>query len=218
MPADDADRLLVARIRRQEPDAWQECIDRFEGRLLAFADSRLHDRAAAEDVVQDTFLGFLTALPNYDDQTPLETFLFAIAAHKLTDVLRKQGRRPALAPLATDGSGSGVEPVARTRVASSIVRSDERRTREQAVVADCLRQLVRSWMERGEFERLRCIELLFVLGQANKDVAARLNISEQAVANHKHFVVSKLKDAALQAGCATLDPLALGLPGDERRL
>jgi RNA polymerase sigma-70 factor (ECF subfamily) len=194
MPADETDKLLVARIRRQEPAAWQECIDRFEGRLLAFADSRLRDRAAAEDVVQETLLGFLTALPNYDDQTPLENFLFAIAAHKLTDVLRKLGRRPPLSPIASDGSGT--EPPARTRVASSLVRSHERKSHEQVVVADCLRSLIQNWIERSEYERLRCIELLFVLGHPNKEVAARLNISEQAVANHKHFVVQKLRDAA----------------------
>ncbi|MFM8582426.1 MAG: RNA polymerase sigma factor, partial [Planctomycetaceae bacterium] len=96
MPADEVDRLLVARIRAGDASAWQECIARFEGRLLAFVDSRLRDHAASEDVVQETFLGFLTALPNYHDDTPLESFLFAIAAHKLTDHLLRQGRRPAL--------------------------------------------------------------------------------------------------------------------------
>lgn len=209
MPADESDKRLVARIRRQEPEAWQECIDRFEGRLLAFADSRLRDRAAAEDVVQESFLGFLTALPNYDDQTPLENFLFAIAAHKLTDVLRKLGRRPPLTPIASDGSGS--EPAARTRVASSLIRSHERQTHEQRIVADCLRELVQHWIQRGEYERLRCIELLFVLGHANKDVALRLSISEQAVANHKHFVVSKLRDAAQQRLHAPFEAAAFGL-------
>ncbi len=50
----------------------------FEGRLLAFVDSRLRDRSTtSEDVVQETFLGFLVGLPNYDDATPgPETFLF----------------------------------------------------------------------------------------------------------------------------------------------
>src|SRR4029077_1220804 len=96
MAAMDADRLLIARIRTGEQDAWAECIARFEGRLLAFVDSRLRDRANSEAVVQEAFLGFLVGSPNYDDQTPPETFLFSIAAHKLTDVLRRKGRRPTL--------------------------------------------------------------------------------------------------------------------------
>ena len=71
MPADELDRLLVAQIRRGEPGAWEECIARFEGRLQAFVESRLGNRATSEDVVQETFLGFLISLPNYDDTTPL---------------------------------------------------------------------------------------------------------------------------------------------------
>ena len=35
-----ADRLLVGRVRRGDEDAWREIIDRYEGRLLAFAESR----------------------------------------------------------------------------------------------------------------------------------------------------------------------------------
>lgn len=105
MPADELDRLLVAQIRRGEPGAWEECIARYEGRLQAFVESRLGNRVTSEDVVQETFLGFLISLPNYDDTTPLESFLFSIAAHKLTDVLRRNGRRPELALLLEDSNG-----------------------------------------------------------------------------------------------------------------
>ena len=61
MPSDELDRLLVARIRQGDPQAWNDCIARFEGRLLAFVDSRLRNRAQSEDVVQETFLGFVIA-------------------------------------------------------------------------------------------------------------------------------------------------------------
>jgi RNA polymerase sigma-70 factor (ECF subfamily) len=97
------------------------------------------------------------------------------------------------------------------RVASSLARSRERRTAEEGIIGECLRELIDRWKERGEWERLQCLELLLVRGWANKDVAARLGISEQAVANHKHFVVAKLKDAATRARAADFDPRALGL-------
>lgn len=211
MPADDADKALVARIRGGDEAAWQECIDRYEGRLVAFVISRLHNRATAEDVVQETFVGFLTSLPNYDDNTPIESFLFAIAAHKLTDVLRREGRRPTLPLMADTSSGPGPEPAGRSRVASSMARSRERKSGEEAVLAGCLQELIDQWFEKGEWERLKCLELLLVQGRANKDVAARLGISEQAVANHKHFVVSKLKDAARIAQVQDFDLAALGI-------
>jgi len=191
----DSDRLLIARIRAGEEAAWSECIARFEGRLIAFVDSRLRDRAASEDVVQDTFLGFLVGLPNYDENTPPETFLFSIAAHKLTDVLRRRGRRPTLPMVISNDSDGGVpEWRGSDRVASSLARSRERRGLEALALRDSLAALIKHWLEREEFERLKCIELLFVLGWPNKDVAQALAISEQAVANHKHFVLGKLKD------------------------
>src|SRR5689334_23522290 len=102
-PSNESDLLLVQRIRAGEAEAWNELIARFEGRLLAFVETRLRHRAASEDVVQETFIGFLTSLPNYDSARPLESYLFSIAAHKLTDHLRREGRRPTL-PLAGNSS------------------------------------------------------------------------------------------------------------------
>ena len=61
---------------------------------MAFVHRRLNDRAASEDIVQETFIGFLTSLSNFDDRRALQTYLFTIASHKLTDHLRKNGRHP----------------------------------------------------------------------------------------------------------------------------
>ena len=207
------DAKLLTDVRRGDATAWETLIRRYEGRLLAFAEVRLKDRSAAQDVVQETFLGFLTSLPNYDEQTPLESFLFAIAAHKLTDALRRSGRRPTLPLLMSSASGSGVEPVARERKASSLARSNERNLVVERVLGDCLRDLIQSWFSRGEFERMKCVELLFVLGWSNKDVATNLGITEQAVANHKSFVVQKLKAAATAARLRDVDWYQLG--GDD---
>src|SRR6266568_7928673 len=90
----ESDRLLVQQIRQGDTRAWEDLIARYEGRLLAFVKRRLHDRAASEDVVQEAFVGFLNSLPNFDDKRELQTYLFTITAHKITDQLRRIGRRP----------------------------------------------------------------------------------------------------------------------------
>src|SRR5688500_6614662 len=125
----ELDHVLITRIRRGESEAWNDLIGRFEGRLAAFAESRLGNKAAAEDVVQETFIGFLTSLPNYDEKRSLESYLFSIAAHKLTDHLRREGRRPAV-PLANSGD-SQWEVASPQRAASSILRSGERKQLEE---------------------------------------------------------------------------------------
>src|SRR6187551_2636637 len=119
----DADGLLIERIRRGESDAWNDLIDRYEGRLLAFVESRLGRRGPSEDIVQEAFMGFLNSLPNYDGKRPLESYLFSICAYKLTDHLRREGRRPAV-PLSAGADSTGEWEVSgAARHASSIARS-----------------------------------------------------------------------------------------------
>ena len=210
MAADESDRLLVAEVRKGDSAAWEELISRYEGRLLAFVDSRLRNRTASEDVVQEAFMGFLISLPNYNDKTPLESWLFTITAHKLTDLMRREGRRPTIPLLVPDSQGDYREPTGNARKASSMARSGERRVAEEKVMEESLHELIVSWIDKGEYERLMCMELLFVLGWSNKNASERLGITEQTVANHKHFVVGKLKTAA-NSKLREFDPAAFGL-------
>ena len=189
----DADSLLVERIRRGESDAWNDLIERYEGRLLAFVESRLGRRGPSEDIVQESFLGFLNSLPNYDGRRPLESYLFSICAYKLTDHLRREGRRPAV-PLSSASDSAGEWHVSDSaRHASSIARSGERKSLEEKAIIDALAEQIDRWREKGEWTKLMCAELLFVRGWANKDVAEELNISEQQVANYKFDFIARLR-------------------------
>jgi RNA polymerase sigma-70 factor (ECF subfamily) len=200
MATTDAEALLVRKVRAGDASAWRQLIERYEGRLLAFVESRLRDRAASEDVVQETFVGFLTSLPHYDEQRDIEAYLFSIAAHKLTDHLRKQGRRP-IDQFGSDDHGRPLDEVpGRGRPASSIARSDERRKAEERLLTEALGQLVREWLARADYDRLRCLELLIVKGWANKDVAKFLCVTEQAVASYKFQTVTRLREMARRAG------------------
>jgi RNA polymerase sigma-70 factor (ECF subfamily) len=207
MATTESERLLIRQVRAGDALAWQQLIERYEGRLVAFVDSRIHDRAASEDTVQETFIGFLTSLPHYDEQRDLEAYLFSIAAHKLTDHLRRQGRRP-IDQFGSDDHGRPLEEVPGSfRPASSIARSDERRLAEEILLADSLTHLVREWMERGDYDRVRCLELLLVKNWANKDVAKYLDMTEQAVASYKFQTITRLKELARRAGMSLEESL-----------
>jgi len=188
------EKELIGRIQAGDASAWETLISEYEGRLIAFAAGRLSDRSQAEDVVQEAFLGFLISLPHYDSATPLESYLFSITAHKLTDVLRKQGRRPLLISSGTEGEGDRF-PDRRNRAASSLARNRELEKQEERALRDCLQTWIRQWQVQGDWERLKCTELLLVKGWPNKEVAIKLGLSEQAVANHKQFLLGKLKSS-----------------------
>ena len=188
-----ADQLLIERIRRSDQQAWAELIQRYEGRLLAFIDNRVGNRATAEDIVQDTFIGFLNSLPNYDGNRPLESYLFAICSFKLTDYLRRNGRRPAIS-LDYGPDDQGWSDVSgRFQGASSIARSSERRKLEEKAVNEALKEQIARWKEKGEWQKLMCLELLFIAGEPNKRAAEILGLSEQQVANWKADVISRTR-------------------------
>lgn len=189
----EADSLVVQRIRDGDADAWQDLIARYEGRLLAFVESRIGRRAVSEDIVQEAFVGFLNSLPNYDGKRPLESYLFSICAYKLTDHLRREGRRPALPLSAGENSSGQWQLPAGSRGPSTIARSGERKGLEEKALVEAIQQQVDRWRKRGEWTKLMCAELLFVRGWANKDVAAELGLSEQQVANYKFDFLARLR-------------------------
>src|SRR3954447_11576362 len=119
----EAEKLLIKQIRQGDERAWERLINLYEGRLLAFAVRRVRDRSAAEDIVQETFVGFLNSLPNFDDKRELQTYLFTIASHKLTDHLRRTGRHP-LRMLSEEGSDLLNQQFDPNPTASSVARRD----------------------------------------------------------------------------------------------
>src|SRR5579863_7832793 len=124
MPS-DTERLLIQQIRAGDSRAWETLISRYEGRLLAYVQRRLRDRSASEDVVQETFVGFLNSLPNFDDRRELQTYLFSIASYKMIDHLRRTGRHP-LRSLSEGGTEMLDQQLDDGPTASSVARKDER--------------------------------------------------------------------------------------------
>ncbi len=195
-----SDQLLIERIRHKDEQAWSSFVSLYEGRLRGYLSKRLSDKSVCEDLVQETFLGFLTSLPNYDSRTPLETFLFSIASHKLTDHLRRSGRRPSFAisqiSSESDQGNAGFAGMAGSaRHASSLARSREQRNQEEERLRAALEELIGRWVEQRDFDRMMCLELLFVRGMKNQQVAQELGMTEQDVANHKSYVLKQLQKA-----------------------
>ncbi len=195
----ESDRILIQQIRQGDPRAWEHLIARYEGRLLAFINRRLRDRSASEDVVQDTLIGFLHSLPNFDENRELQTYLFTIASYKLTDYLRKQGRHPV--QYISDSSSDLLHRKLDSNLpASSVARGRERQDLETEAIARSLTTLLSHWREQGDFVRIKVLELLLVKGWANRDVAAFLEISEQQVANIRFAGVKKISEHVRNAG------------------
>src|SRR3954454_2158672 len=102
------DKYLLDQVRRGDGEGWAALVERYQGRLLAFARGRLKQSADAEDIVQDTFFHFLKGLPNFREDASVETYLFTILRRKLVDHFRgKHMRLCSLQDVLDSGGGGG---------------------------------------------------------------------------------------------------------------
>jgi RNA polymerase sigma-70 factor (ECF subfamily) len=91
---DKTDEQLIAAYQRGDRDSFQQLVGRYERELFHFLVRFLSDRAAAEDVFQETFLQIHQSAPTFDIHRRFRPWLFTIAANKARDLIRSNGRRP----------------------------------------------------------------------------------------------------------------------------
>jgi RNA polymerase sigma-70 factor (ECF subfamily) len=91
--AQPSDAALLTQARAGDASAFATVYDRHAAAAYGLARRMLHDRAAAQDVVQDAFLG-LWRTDGYDpERGSVRTFLLGIVRNRAIDLLRKSGRR-----------------------------------------------------------------------------------------------------------------------------
>ncbi len=89
---DDAD--LAARVVAGDQEALAELFQEFGGAVKSVAFRVIRDETLAEDVVQDTFVGFWKAPEKYDSSRgSLRTFLLTIAHRRAVDIVRSEESR-----------------------------------------------------------------------------------------------------------------------------
>ena len=83
------DAALIARAQR-DPAAFVALYDRYVARVYGYHVSRVHDAADAQDLVAQTFLAALEALPRYRERGAFGAWLFRIARSKVMDHFRRR--------------------------------------------------------------------------------------------------------------------------------
>jgi len=75
--------------RANDPGSW---VDAHGDYLFRYALHRVHDAAAAEELVQETFLAALQSRDSFDGRSALRTWLTGILRHKIADHFRVRAR------------------------------------------------------------------------------------------------------------------------------
>jgi RNA polymerase sigma-70 factor (ECF subfamily) len=192
MDAMNADQFLIEQVRCGDQTAWRQIIERYEGRLAAYARLRIRSIADAEDIVQETFVGLLRSLENFDNRRSLETYLFSILRKKIVDRLRERKRVALQAP---DDDGEWWDRVLPldSETPSDILVDRETRADFETRLSALLRRLIHDMRDRSAFDDLAIIELVFYKGMRNLDVAGLFDIDQKAVAGVKFRAIQKLQ-------------------------
>jgi RNA polymerase sigma-70 factor (ECF subfamily) len=80
-PSAASEHLLVERLRRRDEQAFAQLVDLYGASMLRVARSFVPTTAAAEEVVQEAWLGVLGGIDRFEERSSLKTWLFRIVVN-----------------------------------------------------------------------------------------------------------------------------------------
>jgi RNA polymerase sigma-70 factor (ECF subfamily) len=86
------ERVLLGRLRAGDEAAFATVVDAYGASLLRVAMLHVDSSAMAEEVVQDTWIGFLESLGRFEGRSSVRTWLFRILLNQAMKRSRSEGR------------------------------------------------------------------------------------------------------------------------------
>ena len=86
------DLELIGRVKAGDIDAYADLVRRHHPAVMSLCMGMLADKAAAEDVAQETFLKAYASLKDFRGDAAFSTWLYRIASNKCLDAGRKISR------------------------------------------------------------------------------------------------------------------------------
>lgn len=186
------DSQLVDHALAGSEDAYREIVRRFERPIYGLILRLVRDAATAEDLAQETFLKAFNALPRYDRQHKMASWLFKIAHNTSIDWMRRRGLPTVSLSPAGEGETDFAEllpdPGAETPEHSA-ERADLGRALEQALVS-----------LRPEYREV--MVLRFREGLAYEEIAEVTSLPLGTVKTHIHRARKQLAVVLSAAGWA----------------
>lgn len=163
-----SDENLMTRFGRGETAAFSELVNRHQHRLLNFIYRRTGSRESAEDIVQETFLRVVNAASRYQATAKFSTWLYTIALNLWRNEIARK-RNP-------------VELHEWDRV-------QECSAMDQQVDFQKLQSLMQDLSD----EHRLVLELSFIEGWTNQQIADLLNCSVGTVKSRKFYALKALR-------------------------
>jgi RNA polymerase sigma-70 factor (ECF subfamily) len=107
---EQTDGALVERLVAGDESAFSELVTNLQNSLLRVARTFVADHGAAEEVVQETWLGVVKGLRSFERRSSLKTWIFRILVNRARTRGARDGRTVPFSALdSADESGSAIE-------------------------------------------------------------------------------------------------------------
>ncbi len=175
-----SDEELLARHQTGENGSFNEIVHRYASELYRFLARFTGNAAAAEDLLQETFLQVHQSAEKFDQSRRLRPWIFTIAANKARDYLRSQRRRTEVS-LDADVGRQGDQSVTFAEIFSGNEALPEEvygQTEQQEMVRRAIEQLpptLREVLILGYFQQLPYKEIAAIVGVPVGTVKSRLH-------------------------------------------
>jgi len=90
------DREAIARLKAGDPSGLEPLVRRYQVKALRTAFLITHDRALAEEAVQESFLRFYRAVKRFDATRPVASYLLRIVVRVALNIARREQRTTTL--------------------------------------------------------------------------------------------------------------------------
>ena len=92
---------LIEALRSREEAAFVRLLDRYHSSLLSLARLYVRNRATAEEVVQETWMGVLQGIDRFEGRSSLKTWIFRILLNRARTRTQREGRMISFSELVT---------------------------------------------------------------------------------------------------------------------
>jgi RNA polymerase sigma-70 factor (ECF subfamily) len=175
----DPDIALVQAMAAGEVSALNELYTLHGANLLNYLTSILHDRALAEEVLQDVMLAVWEHAASFRGESKVRTWLLTIARHRAINAQRRLS--PDFVPLDEEATAADTSPIEKV----------ERRTQQQALQA-AIRQLPPFHQE--------ILVLIFYHQLSGPEVAEVLGVTVGTVKSRLHRAKEMLRRVLVAMG------------------
>lgn len=113
----DTDLELLTRLRQGDEEAFVKLVERYQQPMLRVARAYVPSRAVAEEAVQDTWMGVVKGIHQFEGRSAFKTWLFRILINRARSAGVREQRhaaeesRHAVDPIRFDSNGQWADPV-----------------------------------------------------------------------------------------------------------